>query len=131
MHSTSPPCVLAVEDNPETQLLLKYLLEEDVALTISSGVEEALGAIEKASAENCSYDALLLDINLGEKRTGTDLLHLIREREESYTPAIALTAYAMPGDEERFLREGFDQYVGKPFTHQELTEALEQIMEVS
>lgn len=123
MSSMSKPTVLAVEDNPETRLLLKYQLEKTYDLTMVSGVDPALEAIEDRS-----FDLLLLDIYLGEGRTGTDLLHLIRKREKTYTPAIALTAYALPEDEERFLSQGFDQYVGKPFTRHELEKALEQTL---
>jgi len=89
-----------------------------------AGVEEALKAVD-----NHSFDALLLDINLSEERTGTDLLHLLREREQmTDIPAIALTAYAMPGDREDFLEAGFDQYVSKPFTRSDLTDAINETL---
>ena len=43
-------------------------------------------------------------------------------------PAVAVTAYAMPGDEERFLAAGFDAYLGKPFTEEELHEMLARVI---
>lgn len=127
MSSTDTPSILAVEDNSETQLLLKHLLKKDFDVTVVSGVDAALEAIEDRT-----FDILLLDINLSEERTGTDLLYLIREREEMKdAPAIALTAYAMPGDREDFLQEGFDQYVSKPFTRADLTKAIEKSLQHS
>jgi CheY-like chemotaxis protein len=121
MSSTESPRILAVEDNSETQLLLEHLLKESFEVTVVAGVDDALDAV----AEH-SFDALLLDINLSEQRTGTDLLHLLREREDmTDVPAIALTAYAMPGDREDFLDAGFNQYVSKPFTRDDLTAAIE------
>jgi len=121
MSSTEKPCILAVEDNSETQLLLEHLLKESFEVVVVPGVDDALDA-----ADAHSFDALLLDINLSEQRTGTDLLHLLRERNDmGDVPAIALTAYAMPGDREDFLEAGFDQYVSKPFTRADLTNALE------
>lgn len=121
MTSTDRPRILAVEDNAETQLLLEHLLKDSFEVTVVAGVDGALTAVEEHS-----YDALLLDINLSEERTGTDLLHLLRERDDvSDVPAIALTAYAMPGDREDFLDAGFDEYVSKPFTRDDLTEAIE------
>jgi CheY-like chemotaxis protein len=121
MSSTETPCILAVEDNSETQLLLEHLLKESFEVVVVPGVDDALKAVD-----DHSFDALLLDINLSEERTGTDLLHLLREREDvGDVPAIALTAYAMPGDREDFLEAGFDQYVSKPFTRSDLTDAIE------
>lgn len=53
----------------------------------------------------------------------------MRERKDGEKiPAIALTAYAMPGDREELLEKGFDGYVSKPFTRAELTEAIEQVL---
>lgn len=119
--SAEKPHILAVEDNSETQLLLEHLLKTSFDVEVVAGVEEALDA-----AADHTFDALLLDINLSEQRTGTDLLHLLRERDDmADVPAIALTAYAMPGDREDFLDAGFDQYVSKPFTRDDLTEAIE------
>jgi CheY-like chemotaxis protein len=119
--SEEPPRVLAVEDNSETQLLLEHLLKKSFEVTVVAGVDEALDAVD-----DTRFDILLLDINLSEERTGTDLLHLLRERKDlDGVPAIALTAYAMPGDREDFLDAGFDQYVSKPFTRDDLTDAIE------
>jgi CheY-like chemotaxis protein len=121
MSSTETPRILAVEDNSETQLLLEHLLKKSFEVTVVGGVDDALKAVDEHT-----YDALLLDINLSEQRTGTDLLHLLRERDDmADVPAIALTAYAMPGDREDFLDAGFNQYVSKPFTRDDLTEAIE------
>ncbi|PSQ75562.1 MAG: hypothetical protein BRD35_08725 [Bacteroidetes bacterium QH_7_62_13] len=121
MSMPETPRILAVEDNSETQLLLEHLLKESFEVTVVTGVDEALEAVE-----GHSFDAMLLDINLSEQRTGTDLLHLLRERDDmAEVPAIALTAYAMPGDREDFLEAGFNQYVSKPFTRDDLTDAIE------
>lgn len=124
MNDSSNPRILAVEDNSETQLLLKHLLKESYEVEVVSGVQEALDATEKNS-----FDVLLLDINLSEEKTGTELLHMIREREGTDdVAAVALTAYAMPGDREDFLEKGFNEYVSKPFTRADLTEAIENTL---
>lgn len=124
MSAAETPRILAVEDNSETQLLLQHLLKHSFEVVVVPGVDEALDTVEGQS-----FDALLLDINLSEQRTGTDLLHLLRERDDmADVPAIALTAYAMPGDREDFLEAGFDQYVSKPFTRADLKEAIESTL---
>jgi CheY-like chemotaxis protein len=118
--SSSKLRVLAVEDNSETRLLLQHLLRSSFDVVVVSGVEDALAAVEEQE-----YDVFLLDINLSEQRTGTDLLHLLRENPSlQNVPAVALTAYAMPGDRENFLTAGFNEYVSKPFTRDDLTSAI-------
>lgn len=124
MNQKSAPRILAVEDNPDTQLLLRYLLRPHYDVEIVPHVDDALDA-----AENDSFDLLILDINLGEERTGIDLLRELRKvpRYEN-TPALALTAYAMPGDRERFENSGFTEYISKPFTRKELYEAVKNML---
>lgn len=104
--------------------MLEHLLKGSYDVNVVPGVDDALEAVESNP-----FDVLLLDINLSEDQTGTDLLHLIRERDGmAQVPAVALTAYAMPGDREDFLEKGFDEYVSKPFTRDDLTEAIENTL---
>jgi two-component system cell cycle response regulator DivK len=119
-----PLKILSVEDNADTRLLLKHTLKDDYEVAFASGVDEALDAVISESV-----DLLLLDINLGTERGGVKLLQEIRERDDlADIPAIALTAFAMPGDREDLLACGFDAYVGKPFTHGELTNTIDQTL---
>lgn len=116
--------ILVVEDNADTQILLRYLLESRFLLEVVTRVGDAL---EKTSERN--FDLLLVDINLGEERTGVDLLNILRENDTyAQTPMVAITAYAMPGDYERFISMGFDGYVSKPFTRVELMSAIDKIL---
>ncbi len=117
--------ILTVEDNPDTQTLLRYMLKPYFSLVFSSNVDEAL-----AQAEQHAFGMFLLDINLGEQRTGIDLLQLLRQRPGyENTPALAITAYAMPGDRDRFIDAGFDGYISKPFTRRELLDVIEMALE--
>jgi len=125
MSTSNVPSILAVEDNSETQLLLEHLLDSSFDVVVVEGVKGALEAVQDQM-----FDAFLLDINLSDEQTGTELLHRLREEEGfSDVPAIALTAYAMPGDREDFLEAGFEEYVSKPFTRADLTEALKAVLE--
>lgn len=127
MSEDHRPRILAVEDNPDTQLLLRYLLRPHYDLEIVPRVDEAL-----RTATDRQFDVLILDINLGEERTGIDLLNSLREMPAyTTTPALALTAYAMPGDRERFVSSGFNGYISKPFTRKELYEAINAILQAS
>lgn len=120
------PRVLVLEDNAESRLLLRHLLRRDFDATMVSGVDEAL----RVAAEQ-TFDIALLDINLGEKRTGVDVLSLLRSMPQHRSlPALACTAYALPGDRERFLEAGFVDYVSKPFVKAELMSALQTAVRV-
>jgi CheY-like chemotaxis protein len=116
--------ILSVEDHSDTRRLLDHMLGEDAEITTSPGLEEALTALDSAE-----FDLLLIDINLGAGKNGVDLLRRVRRGEDSTEiPAIAVTAYAMPGDRDDLLSEGFDGYVGKPFARQDLIETIEQVL---
>lgn len=124
MDTSSQAHLLIAEDNEETCLLLRHQLSEHFNLTIASSVDKAL-----ALADAHAYDLLILDINLGGKRSGVDLLQELRTRDAlAHVPALALTAYAMPGDKEHFLSAGFDGYIGKPFSRADLIEAIEDAL---
>lgn len=124
MDSDPQPSILAIEDNTDTQVLLRYLLSPRYNVEIVPHVDDALDA-----ATSNLYDLFLLDINLGEERTGIDLLRELRKQDRyKETPAIALTAYAMPGDRERLEAAGFSGYLSKPFTRKELYEAIEDML---
>ncbi len=112
--------MLVVEDNLETQLLVKRLLNPHLDVVLIDSFEGAVVAFNSGA-----FDMVLLDINLGEKRTGSDLLHKLRAipgKPAFY--AVAFTAYALPTDRSHFLTQGFDDYLPKPFTRSDLMEVL-------
>lgn len=120
------PRILIVEDNERTQRLFSIMLEDQYDVEIASGVDSA---IEKAREE--LFDAVVLDINLGERRTGVEVMHALWEiRDYLRVPMVACTAYALPGDETRFLQAGFHGYVGKPLKKQALVDTLEQVLKM-
>lgn len=124
MQTATKAPILVVEDNKDTQILLRYLLNARFAIDTVTRVQDALACIEKQN-----YLFLLVDINLGEERTGIDLLNILRENDlYCDLPMIAITAYAMPGDDHKFISMGFDGYVSKPFSRSELNDAINVIL---
>lgn len=103
------PRIAIVEDNPDNRLLALALLE---GLYACDEYESGLDAL--AGLEQSVPDLILLDISLP-GLDGVETLHRIRGNPLLvHLPVIALTAHAMAGDRERFLAEGFDDYVTKP-----------------
>lgn len=119
------PRVLVLEDNQDARRLLEKFLEGgyDVALA----AEEHL-ALELAREQ--LFDVVLMDINLGGGRTGVDALRALRHLSGyEQIPVVALTAYAVTGDRERFLSHGFNGYLGKPLTKQELYDVIANVLD--
>ena len=70
-----------------------------------------------------------MDVNLGRGMTGLDITKNLKQRP-NYTnvPIIAITAFAMKGDKEEFLQAGFDHYLAKPFTREELRATIKKYL---
>lgn len=121
MGVRQPLSILLAEDNVINQKVTTRILERlgyfpDV---VSNG-REALAAVQSQK-----YDLILMDIQMPEL-DGEDATHRIREiLPYGQQPwIVALTAHALPGDRERFLSQGMDDYLGKPIRPQELVAAL-------
>jgi signal transduction histidine kinase/CheY-like chemotaxis protein len=118
--------VLVAEDNPNNQLLIKIILQK-LGLDVTI-VENGQLAVE--SYEKEEFDLIFLDINMP-VMDGITALKLIREIEEKtgkHVPIIALTANSINGDRERYLDEGMDNYLSKPFDKEKLVSLLEEYL---
>jgi len=107
-----PKTVLIVEDNELNMKLFHDLLEAHGYATIETrnGVE----AFELARAH--LPDLILMDIQLPEV-SGLDVTKWIKEDERTRAiPVIAVTAFAMKGDEERIRQGGCEAYLSKPIS---------------
>ena len=113
--------VLVADDNSLNQNMLRRQISKlGHSVDVVSNGREAVGALEQQP-----YDALLMDVLM----PGMDGLQAAEEICRRWTRGarprlIALTAMAGPGDEERCLKAGFDDYMSKPVHMDELAEAL-------
>ena len=119
------PLLLFVEDNAVARRVIGMMVGNTYELVSASTVDEAL-----AKAREHQFDLLLLDIALNERRTGVELLKDIRSMERYRdVPAVACTAYSLPGLREQYLRSGFDECIAKPFRAEQLRDLLNQVLE--
>lgn len=116
--------ILIIEDNPMNRQLVRDLLEfRGHQVVAVSSLSEA-----RAQWSECAPRLILLDIHLGSE-SGLDGLAEIRAQPAlAKVPVIAVTAYAMPGDRERFLRAGFDGYSSKPIDTRQFPEYIDSFL---
>ena len=106
--------ILVVDDNKinlkvASRLLLNYKAQVE---TVESGFE----CIEKVEAG--SYDLILMD-DMMPKMSGVETFHKLRDNGVTI-PCVALTANAISGMREKYLNEGFNDYLSKPIDKLEL-----------
>jgi len=110
--------VLIVDDNEMNVKLARDVLQFAGFRTLEAGT--ANDGISLATEH--LPDVVLMDIRLPDM-DGTDAVHRLKENERtSGIPVVALTSFAMKGDRERFLAEGFDGYLEKPINVREFPE---------
>ncbi len=103
--------ILIVEDNELNVKLLRDILEFHGYETIVTDS----GAEAVSLSRQDRPDLILLDIQLPDI-PGTEVARQLKaDRQTRDIPIIAVTAFAMPGDRQRFLDAGCDDYVSKPF----------------
>jgi CheY-like chemotaxis protein len=122
--------VLAAEDNPVNQLVLRALLSQ-------VGIEPVMvgdGVDAVAAWESGDWDVILMDVQMP-RMDGPTATRFIRERELAQrrrrTPIVALTANAMTHQVNEYLAAGMDGFVAKPIEIDRLFAALETALAMS
>ncbi|HEU4575811.1 MAG TPA: ATP-binding protein [Chitinophagaceae bacterium] len=113
--------VLIAEDNQMNQQLMKHLMtnyELDFDL-----VDNGLAAV--AALQKKQYDIVLMDIQMPEMDGYRTTQH-IRSKLKSGIPIIAMTAHAMPGEKEKCLSYGMNDYISKPIREAELLHLMQR-----
>jgi two-component system, cell cycle response regulator DivK len=107
--------VLIVDDNEKNLKLARDVLRHAGFRT----VEARTGGDGISLATEQQPDLVLMDIRLPDM-DGSDAVRLLKADERTaQIPVVALTAMAMTGDRERFLEDGFDDYLEKPINVRE------------
>ncbi len=114
--------LLIVDDNEmNLEVITELLLSTRVGVTTASSGAECLDRLREGK-----YDLVLLD-QMMPGMSGTQTLGEIRKAHlADATPVIALTADAIVGAKESYLREGFTDYLSKPIRFEELEAALKK-----
>jgi len=122
--STLSGHLLVVEDNTTNQLLITMVLDElGVTCDIANNGVEAVELFRPSK-----HKIILMDENMPIMNGIEAMKALHKKHKEKCAPIIALTANAMSGDRERFLKLGMDGYIAKPIDNDELYYILENFL---
>ncbi|MCX6287137.1 MAG: response regulator [Bacteroidetes bacterium] len=116
--------ILIVDDNEINCDLLVYHLREMASSDIANSGEAAI-----AKARQNRYDLILLDISLGIGMNGVEVLNEMKVHgSNKNTPVIAVTGSVTESDQKEFLTAGFNGFLSKPFSKQELMDAIKSVI---
>ena len=114
---------LYIEDQVDSQILFKVQMKGLKEVKFAVSFEEALPLLETRT-----FDFIVMDINLQGEYNGLDALKIINKMQaHENTPVIAVTAYVLPGDKEKFIATGFNDFVSKPIFREKMIESLERV----
>jgi len=126
-QSVFPDSVLIVDDNRVNRFLLRRLLEKKGVQVFCA--ENGREAVDKLL--DIQVELIFMDIQMP-IMDGIEATRIIRTGEElkriADIPIIALTGHAMPGDRERFLAAGMDDYLTKPLDMKQVDSAVSRIL---
>lgn len=118
--------LLVAEDQPINQLLMRKLLEDTgCQMFMAQNGEEAVSVWKKER-----IDLILMDVQMPvmDGMVATAQIRQLEQGGLTRTPIIALTAHAMPGDQDRCLAAGMDGYVTKPISIHALNDCVSQVL---
>ena len=116
--------ILIVDDNKlNLKVATKFLSNYNPVIeTVESGFE----CIEKIKAGE-TYDLILMD-DMMPKMSGVETLKELKKLDKFTMPVVALTANAVAGMREKYISDGFDDYLAKPIDKQELKRVLSNLL---
>ena len=123
--NNSDKVVLVVEDNAANMKLCHALLDANgyVVLQATDGMEGLRMAREHRP------DLILMDLQLPDV-SGLEVTRRLKEDDAlKAIPVIAVTAFAMVGDEKKCLENGCDGYISKPISITDLLQAVEHFLD--
>jgi len=112
--------VLVVDDNKVNLKVASKLLDSlGVKCDIVDSGEECINKIN----EGYLYNLILMD-DMMPKLSGTETFKLLKQNPDFNIPVVALTANAIEGMREHYIKEGFNDYISKPIDKKELERVL-------
>lgn len=119
--TTYTPKILLVDDNKVNRMVGGEILKKTgCKVDYATNGKEAIDKVRQNT-----YDVVLMDIQMPEMDGVTATQH-IRKLDKKLPPIIAMTAYSMQEDKERFISSGMDDYLSKPIRPEPLLTKIKQ-----
>ena len=119
--------ILVVDDNKLNIKVAKRALSSfNMIIDECYDGEECINKVNDSN----NYDLILMDIMMP-NMSGETALRKLKENSSFKTPVIALTADSVSGAKEKYLSEGFIDYISKPFSRDQIKEKLDVIFKNS
>lgn len=114
---------LYFEDQVDAQILFRLQMKGLKKLDFAVSFEESLPLLESGE-----YDFIVVDINLQGSYNGLDILKILRTMPKyENTPVFAVTAYVLPGDQQKFVVAGFSGFISKPIFRDDMIDVLAEV----
>lgn len=113
--------ILVVEDNMDTYELVRFILEKNGYETfLAMNGRDGVNAASKQMP-----DLIIMDLAMPEMDGWTATRLIKTDVRTGSIPLIALTAHALPGDRQRAMESGCDEYITKPMDLLDLVESVD------
>lgn len=126
MNSLSKKILIVDDNTMNIKVAQRALSDFNYEIDTCESGEKCLNKVN----QGIKYDLILMDIMMPEM-SGETTLFKLKETANFDTPVIALTADAVAGAREKYLSEGFADYIAKPFTRDQISEKLKAIFKKS
>ena len=110
---TYHPYLLVVDDNATNRKVASEILRKSGCEVITADSGQKAIDLVKASMIDKPFDIIFMDIQMPEM-DGIETTQILRDTHVNLPPIIAMTAYAMKEDRDRFMANGMNDYVPKP-----------------
>jgi PAS domain S-box-containing protein len=118
---------LYFEDQVDSQVLFSVQMKGLKNLHFVVSFEESLPLLDSGT-----YDFIVIDMNLQGSYNGLDILRILRSMPKyENTPVFAVTAYVLPGDQQKFVLAGFNGFLSKPIFRDQMIDLLADVFNES
>ncbi|HVO75505.1 MAG TPA: PAS domain S-box protein [Ignavibacteriaceae bacterium] len=116
---------LYIEDQIDSQILFKVQMKDLNDIKFAVSFEEAIPLFK-----SYNFDLIVIDMNLSGEYNGLDALKMIHQISGfETTPVIAVSAYVLPGDKEKFISSGFSDFISKPLFREKMIDSVNKIFQ--